>query len=79
MDLTEIIRRWQSGQSIRSIHKATGYDRGTVRKYIKVIRSVGIDKTSTIHDEQITLIQSEQYVPPKAEKAEVLEKLSGRV
>ena len=37
MDIYEIIRRWHSRQSITHIAQALGYDRKTVRKYIRLV------------------------------------------
>ncbi len=64
MELKEIIRRWKSGQSISKISKATGRDRKTIRKYLKLIEEEGlslfdeqaIDDTAKLNEalEQIT-------------------------
>lgn len=37
MDITEILRRAQQGQTISSISKLLGYDRKTIRKYLQAI------------------------------------------
>ena len=60
MDITEIIRRWQSGQSIRAIKAETGYDRQTIGKYIRVGISKGISKEIKLSADEInTLFLSE--------------------
>lgn len=43
MEIKEIIRRIQSGQSINFISKQTGRDRKTIRKYIDLIKQKGIE------------------------------------
>jgi transposase len=43
MEIREIIRRHQSGQSIRELSRITGYDRKTVRKYVSVIKAAEED------------------------------------
>lgn len=48
MDISEIIRRWQSGQSIRAIKRETGYDRETISKYINLALSKGIYRNSKL-------------------------------
>jgi len=53
MDITEIIRRWQSGQSIRSIKRETGYDRETIGKYISLAESKGIKREIKLTTEEI--------------------------
>lgn len=53
MDITEIIRRWQSGQSIRAIKAETVYDRQTIGKYIGVGISKGISKDVKLSADEI--------------------------
>lgn len=48
MDISEIKRRAEHGESISSISKSLGYDRKTVRKYLRVIQSNPELKTSSI-------------------------------
>lgn len=43
MEIKEIIRRLQSGQSINSISKQSRRDRKTIRKYLNLIKQEGID------------------------------------
>jgi transposase len=43
MEIREIIRRFQAGQSIREISRITGYDRKTVRKYVSAIKTMEED------------------------------------
>jgi transposase len=76
MDITEIIRRWQSGQSIRAIKTETGYDRETIGKYIGIAISRGISKEIKLTTEQIREILSSELTVSthKAEKTSILEK-----
>ena len=53
MDIAEIIRRWQTGQSIRAIKKGTGYDRETIGKYINIALSRGVKKDIIISTAEI--------------------------
>ena len=53
MDITEIIRRWQSGQSIRAIKRETGYDRETIGKYISLAESKGLTIEKKLTPEEI--------------------------
>ncbi len=43
MEIKEILRRIQSGQSINFISKQTGRDRKTIRKYLNLIKQEGIE------------------------------------
>ena len=42
MEIEEVIRRWQSGNSQRSIATGTGLSRETVRRYLAAARKVGL-------------------------------------
>ena len=42
MDIWEIVRRYNAGQTIKNISDALGYDRKTVRKYIRHLQEKGI-------------------------------------
>ena len=44
MDLTEVIRRWQMGNSQRPRASATGLSRDTVRKYVAAAQEVGLSQ-----------------------------------
>jgi len=57
MDIWDIIRRYRDGQTIRSIARTLGYDRKTVRKYIKFLRARGISFDPTVP------LDKEQLVP----------------
>ena len=74
MDITEIIRRWQSGQSIRAIKRETGYDRGTIGKYISLAGSKGLKSAVKLTTEEIREIFSTEDVfgPSKSEKTDIL-------
>ena len=76
MDVTEIIRRWQSGQSIRAIKRGTGYDRETIGKYINIAVSRGVKKDSLLTSAELKEIISTELPEAihKAEKTDILEK-----
>lgn len=69
MDISEIIRRWQSGQSVRSIKRETGYDRETIGKYISLAKSRGISREIKLTPEEIRAVlpNSGPLVPAKTE------------
>jgi len=41
MEVIEVVRRWQAGESQRRIAQATGLSRNTVEKYLRVAREAG--------------------------------------
>ena len=42
VDCLEVLRRWLTGDGVRSIARATGLDRKTVRRFVKVAETVGL-------------------------------------
>lgn len=44
MQVVEILRRWQAGESIRTIAQATGLARNTVAKYLTEARRLGLSR-----------------------------------
>ena len=76
MDITEIIRRWQSGKSIRAIKAETGYDRQTIGKYISLGISKGISKDVKLSSDEINALFSSELNNNrnKSEKNILLEK-----
>lgn len=50
MDVRELLRRWQSGQSIRSIARGSRVDRKTVRRYLAAVQTLGVARDGVIDD-----------------------------
>ena len=44
MQVIEVIRRWQQGESQRAIARATGLSRNTVEKYVRAARAAGVSQ-----------------------------------
>jgi len=44
MQVVEILRRWQAGDSARTIARATGAARNTVGKYLEEAQRLGIER-----------------------------------
>lgn len=76
MDITEIIRRWQSAQSVGAIKRETGYDRETIGKYISLAESKGLKREIRLTTEEIRgLFSAELSVSPsRSEKTDILVK-----
>jgi biotin operon repressor len=70
MEAGEIIRRWQQGQTKSQIAVSLGYDRKTVRKYIKALRELGIDRKDIITDSEKTYSLLETVVEQKKPRQE---------
>lgn len=74
MDVSEIIRRWQSGQSVRAIKRETGYDRETISKYIIFAQSKGINRDTKLTPEVVRELLSKEFPgnPVRQEKTDIL-------
>lgn len=61
MDIREIVRRYKAGQTIRTISETLGYDRKTVRKYIRHLQEKGISlrDDTPIDKEEIVVVLRE--------------------
>ena len=77
MEIKEIIRRWQAGDSLRHIAVGTGLSRDTVRKYVVAAREDGIARDGPVPTEEqlIRLVVMGQSGPrrPKAPRQDELE------
>lgn len=50
IDVREVLRRWQSRQSIKSIARGTRVDRKTIRRYVAAAKALGIEATTELSD-----------------------------
>jgi transposase len=77
MQVVEVLRRWQTRESVRSIVRGTGLARNTVRKYVREARRLGLRPGGPPPtDEQVlVLARLTQSAPPAraAPRAGVLE------
>ncbi len=66
MAIYEIVRRWYDQQKIAHIAKALGYDRKTVRHYIKLAQQLGLSQQQPLPDkDQLSQLFNQAMVPPK--------------
>jgi len=67
MQVVEILRRWQAGESARAIAKATGIARNTVGKYLDEAERLGIMRQGAppSNDQILALIRLGQTTPEK--------------
>jgi hypothetical protein len=66
MDIYEIIRRWHDQQKTAHIAQALGYDRKTVRHYIKLVQQLGLSLQQPLPDkDQLRQLLNQAIVPPK--------------
>lgn len=66
IDLYEIIRRWHDQQKIAHIAKALGYDRKTVRQYIKLAQQLELSPQRPLPDkEQLNQLLNQAIMPAK--------------
>lgn len=67
VDLVDVYRRWQKGDSPRAIAKATGLARNTVRVYVRVAEAAGIERASEVSPAQWAAFVRERF--PETESA----------
>ena len=83
MEIKEIIRRWQAGDSLRHIAAGTGLSRDTVRKYVVAARQEGItrDGPAPTEEQLIRLVTMGQSGPrrPKAPRQDELESWADQI
>lgn len=60
MDIREVLRRWQAGDSRRQIAAATGLSRDTVAKYIKLAEKEGLKSASQADDRLVAALQGQR-------------------
>src|ERR1700690_2050920 len=44
VEITDLIRRWQAGEKIREMARATGLSRNTTKKYIRAAEALGVSQ-----------------------------------
>ena len=60
MDIREVLRRWEAGDSRRQIAAATGLSRDTVAKYIKLAEKAGLQSASQADERMLALLQGQR-------------------
>ena len=79
MEIVEVVRRWQVGESQRAIARASGVARDTVKKYLRAAEELGLaaDGPSPTEDQVVRLVQagrvvsaSRTWATPQADRLE---------
>jgi len=82
IDVREVLRRWQAGQSARQIARETGTDRKTVARYVTAAQSCELSAESELSDEIVAevaqRVQARPLPAPSGEK-KVLEAHRARI
>ena len=65
-DLKEIFRRWHTNHSISSIKEALGFDRNTIRNYIRLFELEGYTPGCALPEEQTLFNLFQKILPLKA-------------
>ena len=68
VQVLEVIRRWQLGESQRSIARATGLSRNTVEKYVRAAVAAGVSQGGSAPEESLlaSLLRNNQPGPSPA-------------
>ncbi len=51
-EIVEIVYQWHQGNTIKGIKRSLGFDRKTIRKYIKIARQLGVKRGEDFPEEQ---------------------------
>jgi transposase len=82
MEVIEVVRRWQAGESQRAIARATGLSRNTVEKYVRAARAAGVGQGGEPPGDGVVLglvRLNETAPPPTAPQAASLERQRERI
>lgn len=63
VDIGEVLRRWQGGESQRTIGAATGLSRNTVAKYIGLAARAGIDRGRPATASELAGLHAQTQLP----------------
>lgn len=63
VDIGEILRRWQEGDSERRIAAATGVSRNTAAKYIKLARDAGVTRDRPATENELASLRAQSQLP----------------
>jgi transposase len=74
MDIWEIIRRWYDHQSLSQIAQGLGYDRKTVRRYVRLAESKGLSHTKPLpgREDVLALLTGVEYAGGRTPQARSL-------
>jgi transposase len=70
IDVIEVLRRWQRGQSSREIERAGVADRKTAARYIAAAKDLGVDEKDELTDEIVRVVALQIQERPKLEPSE---------
>ena len=77
MEIAEVVRRWQSGESQRQIASGTGLSRKTVRRYIRAGVEAGLTRDGPVPSEdQLTRLVGLTLCSPRKIETPTDEKLA---
>jgi transposase len=74
-DVSEVLRRWQAGQSARRIAREMGLDRKTVGRYIEGAKGTGVVSGVAVTAEQVRAVGTEvqaRPLPPPSQQRQAL-------
>jgi len=86
MEMVEVVRRWQMGESHRAIARASGVARETVKKYLNAAEEFGLAANGPppTEDQMVRLVQVGRVVSaprtwasPQADRLEPYERMVG--
>lgn len=77
LDVVEVLRRWQAGQSARAIARAGVGDRKTVGRYIEAAKAAGVGAADELTDDVVRGVLLGVQVRPEPPPSEAWAALEG--
>jgi hypothetical protein len=82
IDVKEVLRRWQAGQSARQMSREGVVGRGTAARYIEAAKELGLDPNSELTDEVVRAVANavqERPAPVPSEVRRILDQHRVRI
>ena len=71
IDVREVLRRWQAGQSARQMAREGVVSRRTAARYIEAAKELGLAPDSELTDEAVRAVAERVQARPEPEPSEV--------
>ena len=76
LDVRELLRRWQSRHSIKTIAREAAIDRKTIRRYVAAIEALGVAQDAVLSDDLVHAVAQFVQARPKPAQSEARKDLA---
>ena len=78
IEIREVLRRWQAGQSLHKITRETALDRKTVRRYVGAAEACGLARNGRLDDDTIDRVAKRVQARPAGDRTEEWQAVAGQ-